>query len=400
MECEADGPGAGSKMERGSAFNPWLDILNLQLAMGQSAIDALSSIIDVHPSSEPSRSVEGLEWTTEYRVLRELPTSRLLDFSVGCENPDGAAVLIVAPYALHGGSVADFAPGHSVVETLLREGVTRLYLTDWRSATPERRFDSIDTHLAELNVAIDDICRGAPVALVGLCQGGWLAAAFAARFPWKVRALALVGAPIDITAEASALSGIANATPTAVIDELLRRGEGLLLGRLLLPAWPLAQATSSEIRELLQSDDAAASGDDEALMRRFGQWNQAVRDLPGVFYRQVVDWIFRENRLAHNRLQALGETIELERLTCPLFLLAGRDDEVVSPGQLTAIANLVGTPPGAIETRIVAGRHLSLFMGRATLAREWPRLARFLMGAYRGEKPSQIPADRGDTSTP
>ena len=70
MEREADGPGAGSKMERGSAFNPWLDILNLQLAMGQSAIDALSSIIDVHPSSEPSRSVESLEWTTEYRVLR------------------------------------------------------------------------------------------------------------------------------------------------------------------------------------------------------------------------------------------------------------------------------------------------------------------------------------------
>src|SRR5271170_3229550 len=247
-------------MERGSAFNLWLDILSLQLAIGRSAVDALSSIIDAHPSSEPSRSVEGLEWTTGHRVLRELPTFRLLDFSVGCENPDRAAVLIVAPYALHGGSVADFAPGHSVVETLLREGVTRLYLTDWRSATPERRFDSIDTHLAELNVAIDDIGRGAPVALVGLCQGGWLAAAFAARFPCKVRALALVGAPIDITAEASALSGIANATPTAVIDQLLRRGEGLLLGRLLLAAWPLAQATSSEIRELLQSAEAPASG--------------------------------------------------------------------------------------------------------------------------------------------
>ena len=129
-------------MERGSAFNPWLDILNLQLAIGRSAIDALSSILDAHPSSEPSRSVEGPEWTTGHRVLRELPTLRLLDFSVGCENPDHAAVLILAPYALHGGSVADFAPGHSVVETLLREGATRLYLTDWRSATPERRFTS------------------------------------------------------------------------------------------------------------------------------------------------------------------------------------------------------------------------------------------------------------------
>jgi len=371
-------------MERASAFNPWLEILNLQLAVSRSAIDAFSSIIDANSSSEPSRSPGGLEWTTAHHVFRELATLSLLDFSVGYENPDDAAALIVAPYALHGGSVADFAPGHSVVEILLREGVTHLFLIDWRSATPERKFDSIDTHLAELNVAIDDIGHGAPVAMVGLCQGGWLAAAFAARFPSKVRALALVGAPIDIAAEPSSLSGIANATPTTIIDELLRRGEGLLLGRLLLAAWPLAQATPSEIRELLQSD---ASGDDEALMRRFKQWNLEVRDLPGVFYRQVVDWIFRDNRLAHGRFQALGETIELKRLTCPLFLLAGRDDEVVSPGQLTTIANLVGTPPGAIETRIVAGRHLSLFMGRATLAREWSDLARFLIGA-RGAMPS------------
>ncbi len=31
---------------------------------------------------------------------------------------------------------------------------------------------SIDNYLADLNVAIDGI--GAPVDLVGLCQGGWL----------------------------------------------------------------------------------------------------------------------------------------------------------------------------------------------------------------------------------
>src|SRR5271163_2240030 len=150
IDCETVGPGADQTMERASAFNPWLEILNLQLAVSRSAIDAFSSIIDANSSSEPSRSPRGLEWTTAHHVFRELATLSLLDFSVGYENPDDAAALIVAPYALHGGSVADFAPGHSVVEILLREGVTHLFLIDWRSATPERKFDSIDTHLAEL----------------------------------------------------------------------------------------------------------------------------------------------------------------------------------------------------------------------------------------------------------
>src|SRR5271170_3303286 len=293
IDCETVGPGADQTMERASAFNPWLEILNLQLAVGRGAIDAFSSIIDANSSNEPSRSPGGLEWTTAHHVFRELATLSLLDFSVGYENPEDAAALIVAPHALHGGSVADFAPGHSVVEILLREGVTHLFLIDWSSATPERKFDSIDTHLAELNVAIDDIGHGAPVAMVGLCQEGWLAAAFAARFPNKVRALALVGAPIDIAAEPSALSGIANATPAAIIDELLKLGDGLLLGRLLLASWPLTQASPDEIHELLQCSDVLPKSDADALIDRFKQWNEDVMDLPGVFYRQAVEWIFR-----------------------------------------------------------------------------------------------------------
>ena len=103
-------------------------------------------------------------------------------------------------------------------------------------------------------------------------------------------------------------------------------------------------------------------------------------DLPGVFYRQAVEWIFRENRLARRQFRALGQTIDLAQVDCPLFLLAAQQDEVVNPGQLTAIASLVGTSARAIKTRVVAGRHLSLFMGRVTLAREWPDLAKFLTG--------------------
>jgi hypothetical protein len=46
-------------------------------------------------------------------------------------------------------------------------------VTDWRSATPEMRFFSIDSYLADLNVVVDEL--GGCANLIGVCQGGWMA---------------------------------------------------------------------------------------------------------------------------------------------------------------------------------------------------------------------------------
>src|SRR5580700_2702976 len=62
-------------------------------------------------------------------------------------------------------------------------------VTDWRPATPQMRFWSIDDYLATLNVLVDEL--GGAVDLVGLCQGGWMALIYAARFPGRVRKLVL-----------------------------------------------------------------------------------------------------------------------------------------------------------------------------------------------------------------
>jgi pimeloyl-ACP methyl ester carboxylesterase len=56
----------------------------------------------------------------------------------------------------------------------------------------------IDQYLAEINVCGDDL--GGRVNLVGLCQGGWMSAMYAARFPGKVACLVLAGSPIDTNA--------------------------------------------------------------------------------------------------------------------------------------------------------------------------------------------------------
>src|SRR5947209_9117661 len=46
------------------------------------------------------------QWTTSSKVVLELSTMRLRDFSA---QPGGQATLVCAPYALHGADIADFA---------------------------------------------------------------------------------------------------------------------------------------------------------------------------------------------------------------------------------------------------------------------------------------------------
>ena len=113
------------------------------------------------------------------------------------------------------------------------------------------RFLGIDNYLADLNVLVDTI--GSPVDLVGLCQGGWMALIYAARFPAKVRKLVLAGAPVDIRAGSSTLTALAEISPLPLFHGLLRLGEGSFPGRKVMKFSGVQLVASDDIREVLQT---------------------------------------------------------------------------------------------------------------------------------------------------
>lgn len=315
------------------------------------------------------RADEPPAWTSPNRVRLDLPTMRLRDFAMG---EGGAPTCVCAPFALHHATIADFAPGHSVVEGLRAHGRRNVLVTEWKSATPDMRYFSIDTYLADLNVALDDL--GAPVDLVGLCQGGWLALMYAARFPAKVRRLVLVGAPVDIAAGQSRLSQFAAGMPMAMVHELLRLGHGRVLGQIALTLWREAPMSDEVVGRTLQLDAPAL----QRRLGRFRAWDSWTVNLPGTYYLEVVEQIYKANRFARGEFVALGRQLDLKAVTAPLFLLAARDDDVVASGQIFAAADLVGTPARHVATAVAAGDHVGLFMGARTIGDHWPEIARWL----------------------
>lgn len=332
-------------------------------------LDACAWWLDGDTGSPPRPTGTELAWTTPQTIALQLPTMRLRDFS---SEAGGNPVLVCAPYALHGALIVDFAPEHSIVEALQREGLGRVYVTDWRSADADMRYLTIDNYLSDLNVAIDEI--GPPVDLVGLCQGGWLALVFAARFPKKVRRLVLAGTPVDVSVPSPISQAVSALSPDAF--ESMVGATGLVSGRKLRDTW----GHQPSWQEALQRDLIEESDTGRRLIERFEAWNDATLDLPGTYYLEVVNAIFRENRIAAGQFVALGRRIKPGDVAVPVFLLVGANDEIVPPAQAFATASLLRMPAEQIETGCEPCGHLGLFMGRHTIAGAWRRIAQWLGG--------------------
>jgi poly(3-hydroxyalkanoate) synthetase len=384
----------------GSAAFLWPAILTAEAGRITAALahDLADLAVPAGAARKPWR------WATPNRITLDLGTMRLRDFSTGST---GVPTLICAPYSLHGSNIADFARGHSLVRTFQAGGVRRLFVTDWRSATAEMRFLSIDSLLADLNVAVDDL--GGTVDLVGICQGGWMGLLYAARFPRKVRKLVIAGAPIDIAAGTSAISAAAGLVAMPIFEDFVATEGGLVIGQKVLDLWKGPDLTEAEIKAILQEAATDKGRLAQAHEARFRDWYATTVDLPGTYYLQVVEWLFKENQLAEGRFTALGHLIDLAKVTHPTFLLAAGGDELVAPGQLFGAAKRLGTKPALIRQATAEGSHMALFVGTRTLTEVWPRIIRWLKGdTGNTRRPSMIgveaarglPVDAGHSGRP
>src|SRR5271166_5096629 len=230
---------------------------------------------------------------TPNKVRLDLRTMVLRDYG----KPGGIPALVDAPHAGHTAVIADYHKGQSLVETLLANGIGHVALTDWKSATPDMKDFEIDNYLAEMIIAIDDL--GGRVNLVGLCQGGWLSAMVAARFPDKVNALVLAGTPIDADAGDGPIKRMAKTLPLAFYKDLVGLGGGLMKGKFMLQGWKNMHPEQHYIQDHV---DLYEHIDDPAYLEKeetFNRWYENPLDLPGRWYLEAIEQI-TPIRLTHS----------------------------------------------------------------------------------------------------
>jgi len=315
-------------------------------------------------------------WASDNKIVYELHTMTLRDFSTPSQNHQ-IPTLILPPYAGHTSTIADFHQGQSLIGTLLYNGITTLFATEWRSATPSMKDYDIDIYLAELHVVISDL--GGRINLIGLCQGGWMASIYAARFPNHIASLVCAGSPLDMDASNGQIRQLANDLPLSFYENMVTAGGGLMKGALMLEGF---KGMHPEQQMLDKYVTLYEHIDDPEFVKRnqiFESWYENTIDLPGRWYIQVIKELFKENRFAKGEFIALGKKVKPQSIVCPLYLLAGSTDDITPADQVFNAMHFFGTPSAKIIKELSTGGHIGLFMGFRALKENWPRIAAWLV---------------------
>jgi poly(3-hydroxybutyrate) depolymerase len=312
-------------------------------------------------------------WSSPNEVIFEAPVARLRDFS--SPGAKGTPTLVLPPQAGHDSCIVDFSPQQSQMGAIREAGLQRAYSLDWIGATAETRDAGIEDYLAVIGRAVDHV--GGKVNLIGDCQGGWLAAIYAALHPEQINTLTLAGAPIDFHCGEpvihAALRSLAPGGNLAFYRGLVAAGGGVLRGEDMLAGF-IAIKPENEVGRQMQL--LAHITDDEHVdrYREFENWFKHTQAIPGDFYLWIVEHLFRDNELIDGNLTIAGERVDLGKIKCPLNLLAGAADHITPPDQVFAVADYAGTPARKVVRATATGGHLGLFMGREALTEHWPPL--------------------------
>jgi poly(3-hydroxybutyrate) depolymerase len=338
-------------------------------------------------------------WHSPNEIVLECPVARLRDFSDGSK-ANVVPTLVLPPQAGHDSCIVDFSPTQSQMKVIRAAGLERAFSLDWIGATAETREAGIDDYLDFVERSIEHI--GGPVNLIGDCQGGWLAAIYAALHPEQVNTLTLAGAPIDFHDGEPVIHDWVQALGSedlAFYRWVVEQGGGVLRGEHMLNGFILIKP-ENEVAKQLQLLTHLHDAEHLERHRHFETWFKHVQDIPGTFYLWIVEHLFMANGLIEGTLEIGGERVDLARIDCPLFLLGGARDHITPPAQVFAAADHVSTPPADVEKLVNSGGHLGLFMGSEALREQWPPMLAAVFARSRPNADTAAAKTRARNQTP
>lgn len=355
------------------AWLPMADLIDRMTAAGARArLHALAAAARFAHGKPPIEFIAGP--ALPHRVVADGPLARVLHYPAKTPRP-GRVPLVIVASLINRYYVLDLLPELSVIGGLTR-GDLDVYVLDWKApgelGIGLRFADYLDGAIA---AAVREATRASGVeqaAILGYCMGGTLAAMFAARHPSLVRALCLLGTPIDFHASGR----LAEWTRRELFDaDLLVDALGNMPPALMQSGFKLmnpADALFKLVHLLLDADDEARVRHMVALE----SWLDDNIAFPGGVYRDYIRALYQDNALVHGQMKVGGDPIDLAKLTAPLLNVIALRDHICAPPASRALMERVGSTDKAL-LEFDTG-HIGLTTSRRAHAELWPQIARWL----------------------
>ena len=277
--------------------------------------------------------------------------------------------LVNRPYMM------DLQPDRSLIRGLLQRGVD-VYLIDWGYPDGADRYLGLDDYvLRYLPACMDFIRKSAEVPqvnLLGVCQGGTLSLCYASLYRESIRNLVTMVTPVDFHTPENLLTKWTQHVDLDALTAATGNVPGEMLNALFLALMPF-RLTSQKYVDLLDHIE-----DPKALENflRMEKWIFDSPDQPGEMFRQFMQWLVRENRLARGTLAIGGKAIDLKRLTLPMLNIYATQDHLVPPSASQPLEKLVGSRD--YSSYAFPGGHIGIYVSGAAQREVPERVANWL----------------------
>ena len=304
-------------------------------------------------------------------VVLETPTLRLR--RVANANATGEPIVLVAPM-INRWYVLDLLPERSFLSLLASFG-RPVYVIEWRppASNDDRGFGDLcgGPMLEAVDHALN--AEGADSsALIGYCQGGTLAAMFAARFPLRVARVATVCAPVRFSE-----GGLFRRwfDPKYLdVDLTLASSERISAWLVHLPFWWLRP--SIKTRKLT---GLARSFRKDGVLEQFlasELWNSDHMDMSRGVFRTWTGDLYQKDLLERGLMVVAGEAVHLERIAQPLLVISGDYDPITPPSAAEPLGDL-SSSQAATLLRVRSG-HVGVVTSPRALASQRAALNEWL----------------------
>jgi polyhydroxyalkanoate synthase subunit PhaC len=310
-----------------------------------------------------------------YEVVSEGPLARLLRYDADVERDSKVPILLISSL-INRYYVLDLLPELSVVSKLCERGFD-VWVLDWKATGdlgPRLGFaDYVDGAIAS---AAADAARssGVPsVTVLGYCMGGTLAAMFAAHRPELVKALCLLGTPIDFHGSGM----LADWTQHSRFDaDLMMEVFGNMPPQLMQSGFKLLNPADAWFKQLHLMLDGA----DEARVRQFvalEAWLDDNISFPGGVYREYIKQLYQDNALVRGAFRLGGTVVDLAKISAPLLNVIALRDHICAPPSSRALMPLVASADKQV-LEFDAG-HIGISTSRRAHAELWPKIIDWML---------------------
>ncbi len=300
---------------------------------------------------------------------------RLRDYGGG----DGSRSLLIVAAPIKRPYIWDLAPSASAIRCCLREGL-HVYLLEWLPASRDRANIGLD----ECALAIAQCLSGVSAAdgsgrpfLIGHSLGGTIAAIYAASAPESIKGLVLLGAPLCFAPQASQFRDAL----VSLVPPMLSEAEPFP-GSLLSHMSALASPNTLIWHRLMDAALCVADRHALEIHARIERWALDEVALPGKLVRQIIEDLYRDNRLCRGKLKVRDVSVGPASLTAPTLAVVNTNDDVAPPAAIEPFIAAMSAGNGQIirfPGEVGVGlQHLAILIGRKALAEVWPQIISWL----------------------